>query len=203
MVEAAQQVVEDLPPFATGAQLAAYSKGQIDASDPTAQLMLDAASSLIRRYCGWHIYPSVEFDLTMDGPGGTILQLPSKYLTDVASITEAGTLTDASAYRWSQLGEVERATTFWQSGHWGSWWTLGYRTIQAAFTSGYADPPPELATMAMSMTSRALSSPTGATREQAGNVSIQYALSSSGAAGGLALMENDMAQLDPYRIVGA
>jgi len=203
MAEAAQQAVQTYPPFATMPQLVAYSHNNIDPSDPTAELMLDAGSSLIRRYCGWHIYASVVFDLIMDGPGGTVLQLPSKYVTDVASITEAGTVTDPTAYRWSELGEVERSLPLWQSGLWASWWTQGYRLIEVAFTSGYDDPPPELATMVMSMTSRALASPTGATREQAGNVSIQYALSSTHAAGGLALMENDKELLDPYRIVGA
>jgi hypothetical protein len=203
MVEAVQQVVTDLPPFATMTQLVAYSQQRISPTDPTAELMLAAASNMIRRYCGWHIYPSVEFDLVMDGPGGSVLQLPSRYLTDVTSITEGGLLTDSSAYRWSQLGEVERAQPYWMSGRWINWWPLGYRSVEVAFTSGYDEAPPELATMVLGMTARALSSPTGATREQAGQVSVQYALSSQHAAGGLALMANDLEQLDPYRIVGA
>lgn len=203
MVEAAQQMVEHLPPFATMQQMVAWSRGTIDPADATAALMLDASSSLIRRYCGWHIYPSVAFALTMDGPGGTVLQLPSKHVTDVSSVTEAGVVTDTSVYRWSELGEIERSTEFWQNGRWNSIWARGYRTIVATFTSGYDDPPPELSTMAMSMTARTLASPTGATREQAGGVAIQYALSSTHAAGGLALMENDMQLLEPYRIVGA
>lgn len=203
MVDAAQQVVTDLPPFATMQQLVDYSHSAIDPADPTAALMLEAASNMIRRYCGWHIYPSVVFDLVMDGPGGTVLQLPSKYVTAVTSITEAGSLTDAGAYRWSQLGEVERSVVFWQSGTWGSAWTRGYRTIEANFTSGYDEAPAELSMMVLTMTARALASPTGATREQAGQVSVQYALSSTHASGGLALMSNDLEQLDPYRIVGA
>lgn len=203
MAKPTQQAVQSLPAFATIDQLVAYSHNTIDPADPTAQLMLDASSNLIRRYCGWHVYPSVIFDLTMDGPGGTVLQLPSKYVTDVASITEAGLVTDPSVYRWSQLGEVERSQQYWQNGAWNSWWTLGYRTIEVGFTSGYTDPPPELTTMVMSMTARALASPTGATREQAGGVMVQYGLTSTHAAGGLALMTNDMELLDPYRIVGA
>lgn len=203
MAQAAQQQATDLPSFATMPQLVAYSHNLIDPADVTAQLMLDAASNLIRHYCGWHIYPSVALALTMDGPGGTVLQLPSKYVTDVASVTESGLVTDPGVYRWSQLGEIERSSAFWQNGAWRSWWTLGFRLIEVSFTSGYDVPPPELTTMVLSMTARALASPTGATREQAGGVMVQYALSSTHAAGGLALMTNDMELLDPYRIVGA
>jgi hypothetical protein len=203
MVQTAQQVVADLPPFATMDQMVAYSHGAIDPSDPTAELMLEAASNLVRRYCGWHIYPSVEFDLVMDGPGGLTLQLPSKYVTDVATVTESGTVTDPSLYRWSELGEVERAQAYWNNGAWFGWWVTGFRLLEVVFTSGYDEAPPELATMVMSLTARALASPTGATREQAGGVMVMYALSSTHAAGGLALMENDLATLDAYRIVGA
>jgi hypothetical protein len=203
MVQTAQQVVADLPPFATMAQMVVYSRGSIDSSDPTAELMLDAVSNLIRRHCGWHIYPSVEFDLVMDGPGGVTLQLPSKYVTDVASITENGTLTDPTVYAWSQLGEVQRSQAYWNNGVWFGWWVTGFRSIEAVFTSGYDEAPPELAVMVMSLTARALSSPAGVTREAAGGVSVQYALSSTHTGGGLALMENDLATLDAYRIVGA
>lgn len=202
MAETAQQQT-DLPPFAIMQQLVAYSHQAIDPADPTAALMLDAASNLIRRFCGWHIYPSVAMVLIVDGPGGTVLQLPTRYLTDVASITEAGQVTDPSVYRWSQLGEVERSSPFWQNGYWVNFWKQGFRLIEVSFTSGYDTPPPELTTMVMSMTARALASPTGVTREQAGGVAVQYGLTSTHSSGGLALMTNDMEMLQPYRIVGA
>lgn len=196
-------VIADLPPFATPQQLAAYSHNNIDPADPTAQLMLDAASNAIRRYCGWHIFPKLDFDLTMDGPGGRVLQLPSKYLTDVAGITESGLVLDPAAYRWSQLGEVERTTAYWENGHWASLWAWGFGLLLVSFTSGYDEAPPELTTAVLGMVSRALASPTGATREQAGGVMVQYGLTSTHAAGGLALMSNELEQVEPYRIVGA
>lgn len=200
MAQAVQQQVTDLAPFASMAQLVAYSHNSIDPSDPTAEVMLEATSNMIRRYCGWHIYPSVEFDLTMDAPGGRVLQLPSRYVTDVASISAAGTLTDPGVYRWSQLGEVERVTTWWGP---TAFWPTGFRLLQVAFTSGYEDPPAELTALVLSVVSRALVNPSGVTREQAGGVLVQYSQTAPSASGGLTLMANELQQLEPYRIVGA
>lgn len=180
-------------PFATAAELSAYSKGQISESDPRVEPALAGASRAIRRYCGWHIFPSISETLILDGPGGRVLDLPSLNVTDVASVVQLGTTLDASTYRWSALGSIKLNS---------GWWTDEYRGIEVALTHGYVDAD-DVRDVLLAIVSRELSSPSGATREQAGQVSVSWAITSPGVSGGLALLGTDYAVLDSYRIVGA
>ena len=44
----------------------------------------------VRAYCGWHIAPVVTETLTLDGPGGHLLVLPTLRLVDLLSVTNEG-----------------------------------------------------------------------------------------------------------------
>jgi hypothetical protein len=45
----------------------------------------------VRAFCGWHIAPEVTETLTLDGPGGYVLVLPTLHLVDLVSVTNDGT----------------------------------------------------------------------------------------------------------------
>lgn len=180
-------------PLATPEQVAAYSKGQIADTDPRLNDALDGASAAIRRYCGWHITPKAEETLTLDGPGGRLLTLPTLNLADVSAVVENGTLLASDSYKWSADGLVRKV-----SGR----WTDDYRSIQVSIVHGYEEwDAADVVSVALAVVTRQLSSPTGATREQAGQVSVSWALTAPGVSGGIALLENERSVLDHYRIV--
>lgn len=176
--------------FATPVELSAYTKGLISPTDERSQLMLDGATEAIRRYCGWNIAPAEDVTVTLDG-GGAVLYLPSLKVNSIASVTVAGTLLAATDYEWSKrTGNVRQkhARTF--PDIWGG--------IVVAFNSGYAAVPADIKEIVLQVSSLALSSPTGATREQAGQVSMAWATTAAGVAGGLTLLGRDRATLASY-----
>lgn len=185
------------PALVTPSQLAAYTQGKVLATDPRVAGLLDGATAAVRRYCGWHIAPSITQTLTLDGPGGPVLTLPTMHLTAVASVTEDSTalaiydhLEHTGDYEWSELGSVRRR---------GALWTETYRGVVAEITHGFDDAP-DLAQIIMQVVSAALASPMGATRESAGSFSVSWASTAPGVAGGLSLLERDLAVLSTYRL---
>lgn len=182
-----------IAPIVTADQLAAFTKGKILASDPRVSDALNGATLAVRRYCGWHITPDTSETVTLDGPGGQELELPSRHVTAVANITARGVPVDPSTYTWSPLGQVRLSC---------GWWPCDYQTISLDLTHGF-DEAPDVAQIILAAVARELSSPTGATVEQAGTVSAHWATIAPGVSGGLALLGPELAILDTYRLVGA
>lgn len=183
-----------LDPFVTAAQLVAFSEGKLSDTDTRLDGAVRGVSSAIRRYCGWHITPVRDEALTLDGPGGRELALPTMRLRAISEITNRGTSLDVDAdLDWSDLGEVELRM---------GCWSTRYRSVTVSFTHGY-EHAYDVEQTALAIANRALSSPAGVTREQAGQVSISYAITSPGVSGGLAVLGPEYAVLDTYRIVSA
>lgn len=178
--------------FATPAELSAYTMGNISASDERSQPLLDGASEAIRRYAGWNIAPAEDVTVTLDG-GGSTLYLPSLKVNSIASITIDGT--PWTEYQWSRrTGNVRR-----YPGMYGDWPDM-WGGIVVTFNSGYTDVPDDLKQIVLQVASIAMSSPTGATREQAGAVAMQWATTAPGVAGGLSLLQRDLAILASYKL---
>lgn len=171
--------------------LTSYTKGKIRADDPRAPILLGGAVAAIRNYCHWHVSPSREETLTMDGHGGRIQRLPSFHVTDVQEVKDAGVLLEyRTGYRWSESGMLSRTHGEWSN---------EFRDVEITFTHGHASTP-ELVSVALAVVSRALASPMGATREQAGQMAVTWASTSPGVSGGMALLANELAILGNYRI---
>lgn len=188
--------IADVPDFATAADVENFTKGQIESTDPRVSDALKAVTSSIRKEAGWHIGPVVEaHSVTLDGPGGRILHLPTLKLLNLVSVTELGTAVDLAgdSHDWSELGLVEKRD--------GTYWTDRFRKIVAVMDHGYEDIA-DLKFLALSLVSRGLSSPLGATREQAGSMSIQWATPTPGVAGGLVPLPSELRIMDRYRLVG-
>lgn len=181
-----------MTPLATVEELAAYSKGQIGADDPRAFLTLNGVSAAIRRYCGWHVVPEQDDVLTVDGPGGRLLSLPTLNLVSVASVVEDGIALAPTDYRWSSDGSVVK----------NGYWSPDFRSIVATIKHGYDfDDAADVVGVALAVATRQLSSPTGATREQAGQVSVSWAVTAPGVSGGIALLAHERDVLDHFRVV--
>lgn len=96
-----------------------------------------SAVGAIRDYCGWHIAPEVEETLTVDGPGGHLLVLPTQHVVSVASITNDGTVvTDPE---WSASGLVRGG------------WSSRFRGVVVTMKHGFEEWPAELAAAAQDM----------------------------------------------------
>lgn len=182
--------------FATPAELSAYTNGLISATDPRADDILSGATLALQRLAGWHIAPIQTDTLLLDGASvGDILHLPSLAVRSIDAISSTwwGTTTvfDLAEVEWSANGNVRR--------RYGACWPEGFRNISVTFTHGY-DEVPDLKQIVLQVSAQALSSPTGATREQAGQVSMQWATTAPGVAGGLSLLERDLETLAAYRL---
>lgn len=149
------------------------------------------ASNTIRRFCGWHISPQLDFDLVLDGTGAPTMFLPSLRLNSVTAVSDNGTDIDPAGIKWSADGMIRRGT--------GGCWTSEFRGVRAQFNSGFA--PEELGGITSLITSlikRPTDDPTGVVASKAvGSVSISYA-PATGARG--RLTESDQSALADYKL---
>lgn len=145
-----------------------------------------AATSAIRRYCGWHIAPEATETLTLDGPGGSLLRLPSLHVTDVVSVTnDSVAVTDPE---WSANGLIRGC------------WTSKFRGVVVTFTHGYQVCPDDVYAVAVQMAQQAstLSDAVPANQLTAGP--FTYQMSNSVLAGAVGLSGQHRGVLDRYRL---
>lgn len=179
------------PALLSPEQFSAGTGGKVLATDPRVAPLIDGATAAIRRYCGWHVAGPHTETLTLDGPGGDELVLPTLHLRALSSLVERGvTLVDGVDYEWSAKGTVRRLT---------GCWTARYRALDVTMNHGFDDAA-DLTQIVQQVVANAIASPMGATREQAGALSVQWATTAPGVSGGLSLLERDMAVLDLYRL---
>ena len=156
----------------------------------------DQAVAFVQTYCGWHIAPELDETLTLDGPGGWALTLPSLHVVSIASVTENGTaLVEDSDYTWSESGIIRRRCWANDPEVWApGWWSCEYRSIVVELTHGYPDWPPELAAVIGTISDRLKDNPTGLEQITVGPFSEKYAT------GGAALSAGEHFVLDAYRL---
>ena len=148
-----------------------------------------AACAVVRRYCGWHIAPSVTETLTLDGPGGTLLRLPSAYVTAVTSVANDGTAIDDP--EWSAHGMVRAHC-----------WTEKFRGVVVELTHGYRECPDDLLDVLVHMAAQgqaAASAGAGiATSLTSGPFTMQ--VSAAAQAGAVGLSGQHRGVLNKYRL---
>lgn len=131
----------------------------------------------IRAYCGWHIAPQVTETVTLDGPGGSLLFLPTLRLVDLTSVSSDGTA--VSEPEWSESGMVRASS-----------WSSKYRSVTVTMTHGYEEWPAELVTVAQELITA--SSREGASSVVSGAHQVRYEAPMSSRQRGV---------LDRYRLV--
>jgi len=100
--------------------------------DDAAQAALDAVLAAARHHCGWHVSPVKTGDvLTLDGPGVSVLDLPTGKLNALTSVTEDETALDVTKLTWSGRGLVRKKS--------GARWSCHYRSIVATITHGFTE----------------------------------------------------------------
>ena len=189
-------MVATYPSFATPAQYAEWTG--VDPPPDGIQDLLDGASSMIRRYCGWHVAPVVTEDIVTDGRGGQIQMLPTLRLVDLVALSEQMPGNVMNVYpptevEWSRDGYLRKPNC--------ARWTERLRGITATIEHGFEDYG-DLTAMVLTMTARAKASPFGLTSQAVGSVSVGMSTTPGGQAGGMVLFDHQMIALDGYRIFG-
>lgn len=173
--------------------------------DPTPDDRLLQAEAMVRAFCGWHIAPSRDETLVLDGRGGCNLMLPSLYVTAITSVVENGVdLVEGTDFTWSQAGWVFRSS--WAGGWWydagdyGSsfpipgWWTTQLRGVVVELTHGYEDVPAEVTAVVQAVGQRLVDNPTGLEQQVVGPFSEKYGTSDA------LFSTGDHAVLEHYRL---
>lgn len=165
------------------------SGGKVKRGDDRVGPLISGATKAIRRYCQWHVGGPVTHTLRGDWDGSGLIVLPTLRLLDVTSLKIHGESVDVEQLEWSHGGLIRVGRRFRPS----------FRAVEVTITHGFEDPD-DLTQIIQQVVGVALSSPMGATSEQAGQVSVRWATTSPGVSGGLALLDRDMAVLDSYRL---
>jgi len=181
-----------LPPLVSAEDFSAWTGGKVAASDPRVLPLLKGASAGIRRWARWHIAPVLEETLTGDGPGGSLLLLPTGRLLEVLTATNAGESVDVAGLDFSRHGMVSRPDAGWSN-------RFGSVSVRVRHGFDLADVP-DVAQIVKQVTANVLASPMGATREQAGTVSVAWATTAPGVSGGLSLLQRDLDVLAAFKI---
>lgn len=142
-------------------------------STPRTESDLDAVSAEIRRYCGWVIWPAETVDLIVDGPGTTVIQLPTSHLTAVTALSETPrglnqtpAVIPPGDLEWTLAGQVRHGS--------GKRWTARGRGIAVTFDHGLDDLPPDLRMFVLNQARRAPLSSSNVQQESVGGRSISY-----------------------------
>lgn len=152
------------------------------------QFWIDAATSAVRRYCGWHVTPEHTETLIVDGNGGEVLQIKSKHIVSVSAVLVDGSPAEAD---WSEAGLLSRKD--------GGCWPKKYRSVSVELTHGYEDAG-ELGALIAGIASRAAMNPSGnVVSQRAGTQSVTYA-AAGGSVASIPLLATEMALLEPYRL---
>lgn len=109
----------------------AFTHGRLHRDSPDTQRQMEAALAAARRYCGWHVTPTIEETVILDGPGGQTLILPTLAVQVISEIVESGEQVDIADVTWSRRGMVAKRS--------GGVWTQEFSGIEVTFTHGFVD----------------------------------------------------------------
>lgn len=155
----------------------------------TPQWWIQSAQASIRRFCGWHVAPSVTEELRLDSYGGRVLHLPSKHVTAIGSITVDG-VDVLDRCDWSTAGTVQLRSGCWPDRP---------GAVVVNLTHGWeADDVPEVAAMILAIGKRARTQ-TGVASQSVNGASVSY-LTAGGAPLSVPLLGIEKEALAPYRL---
>lgn len=159
-----------------------------------AGMWLKAAQATVRRFCGWHIAPSITQTVQVTAHGGRRMNLPSGHVTAIVAISFQGcTLDPATDIDWSPEGAVmlRRGLPDWPDVPGG---------VSATITHGWdVEDVPEIMALIASIAQRASSSPAAIASQSVNGASVTFR-TSNGAPLGVPLLQVEKDQLAPFAI---
>lgn len=154
------------------------------------QWWMKAAQGAVRRYCGWHVAPSISEILRVDSYGGRILHLPSKHVLEIDKIEVRG-IDWTDRVEWSEAGTLQL-----RSGRWPD----APGAVQVELTHGYEpDDVPEVAALILGVAKRARTQPGVIASQSVNGSSVSYQ-TAGGAPLSVPLLNIEKEMLDPYRV---
>lgn len=170
----------EVPPLLNATDYTKFSGLDVD-------WFINAAGATIRNFLNWHVSPSITQTCYRDVSGDGTIMLPSRYVTDVASVTppwDGAAAIDPDAYTWDQRGWISFKTGitygFAPSPASASLWPIDTarlfdayrrqsRRMIIEFTHGYDVLPYPIAEVGYELVMRVLEKPAGVASEvQAG-----------------------------------
>lgn len=131
----------------------AFTQGRLNRDDEETERQLEAALAAARNYCRWHVTPALSAQsITLDGPGTSVLVLPTLKLTAVDAVTEDGTELDTDTLEWSSRGLLAKAS--------GLAWTSKLGGITVTIDHGY-DAAPDFESVVLAAIDRGAFSTSG------------------------------------------
>ena len=169
--------------------LSDYTQGRLDAdADETAEI-LERSLAEVRRWCGWHVTPVLtDQQITLDGPGGRLLWLPSLRVVDLTAVTEDGVALNVTELEWSHNGLVRKPIT-------APYWTEKFRGITVTISHGYADAK-DFEAAVFSVADRKSQAPVGGSVISVG----PFRWSDDRSVSGYSFTESELAVLRQYRL---
>lgn len=153
---------------------------------------LNAAQAAIRRFCRWHVAPSITETVRVAGSGHT-LTLPTGHLTalDEVRIPARDLTIDPTALAWDETGSV-----VWAAGTFPCLPGSVEVTMQHGFD---LDDVPDVQELLLTLARRAGSHPGIITQQSVNGASVSYA-TGGGAPLSVPLLVSEKDLLAPYRI---
>lgn len=163
---------------------------------------IKAASSAIRNYVGWHLYPSAacELNLLMNDRRVTIvgsdllIQLPAKFVTAVSSVMIGETAYENFSFETNGILQIYDVSLQGLK---------RYTPITVEYTAGVSDSMMDgVKELVAHRVTHAAASSNGITSEAAGGVSVTYNVNWVNSARATALPDDNKEVLAPFRLQG-
>lgn len=149
-----------------------------------------AAQAAVRRYCGWHVAPSISETVTVDAYGGKALLVPSKHITELKSVKIGETDVTDRVY-FSKAGTLLIR---------GGWWPDLPGSVTVEMQHGYElEEVPDVAALILAIGKRAKSDPGVIASQSVNGATVAYQ-TAGGAPLGVALLDIEKAALETHRL---
>lgn len=163
-----------------------------DSFQVDAGFKMHAAQTAIRRYCGWHVAPSVTRTIRLDGHGGDSLLLPSKHVTALSSLKLDG-VEHVQDARFSEAGSLVLVN--------GATFPDLPGSVEATITDGWdLEDVPEVQMILLDIASRVMQVPGTVSSQSTNGSSVTYRSGSDGGVPNVALFDSEKRTLQPYRL---
>ncbi|WP_374159082.1 hypothetical protein ACEWX3_07620 [Mycobacterium sp. G7A2] len=176
----------------------AYTGGRLASSADETTRLLNTALNLARRYCGWHVTPVQTETVVMDGPGSTLLVLPTLQLESLTAIVEDGVTVDLDYVGHSPRGLLLKKPGYVGGGN-GYRWSSAYSGISVTMTHGFEEAPEWQSAVLSYVDRTSLAIGSVGQRENVG----PFSFSEKPAAAGSAFTDEERMLLDLYRLEAA
>lgn len=193
--------MDEYPVMLSPSEYYLFTAGKYN-GDPRVESNLAAASSAIRNYVGWHLYPSAACELSMVlndrrisiNGCDLLIQLPAKYVTGITSVQIGNTEITEYTY------EVNGILRLYDVNLTGM---KRYTTVTVTYTAGLPDSLMDgVKELIAYRATHALASSNGITSEAAGGVSVTYNAGWVNSAQASSLQDSNKETLEPYRLQG-